>query len=81
MQQGNPIHTHRLQSHGLHNTTTKRKAQPELGLLALWTRVDKLERRLEFNPQCQLPDTVPAGITDASGLNLSECALAVNALS
>ncbi len=52
------------------------KAQPELGLLALWTRVGKPERRLKFNPQRKLPDTVPSGVTDASGENLSECTLA-----
>jgi len=48
------------------------KAQQELGLLALWTRVGKLERRLKFNPQCQLSHTVSAGVTEASGKNLSE---------
>jgi hypothetical protein len=26
----------------------------------------------EFNPQCQLTDTVSAGVTEASGKNLSE---------
>jgi hypothetical protein len=50
-------------------------------LLALWIRVGKPERWLKFNPQCQLPDTISAGVTDASGENLSECTLAVNTLS
>ena len=27
---------------------------------------------LEFNPQCQLPDTVSAGVTEASSKNLPE---------
>ena len=32
---------------------------------------------LEFNPQRKLPNAVPSGVTDASGLNLSECADAI----
>ena len=36
---------------------------------------------LELKPQRKLPDAVTAGVADARGKNLSECALAVNALS
>ena len=50
--------------------------QPELGFCELWTRVGKPERRLKFNPQCQLSDTVSAGVTEASGKNLPESAKA-----
>jgi hypothetical protein len=37
-------------------------------------QVGKTELGLKFNPQCQLPDAVSSGVTQASGLNLSECA-------
>src|ERR1700730_17019009 len=39
-------------------------------------RVGEPELGLKFNPQCQLPDAVSAGVTEASGENLSECAAA-----
>ena len=39
-------------------------------------RVGEPELGLKFNPQCQLPDAVSAGVTEASGKNLSECAVA-----
>ena len=34
------------------------------------------QQLLELDPQCQLPDTVAAGIAAASALHLSKCAYA-----